>query len=189
MLKVSLLSSLIAISLLFKACSSEKKEQKSQNKTLKVMPKDEITLTSIDNTDYILKKTKDGFKLKNSKEQLLILDIFATWCPPCQAEAPHLSALQKKYKQKIKVIGISIEDNIPNEKLEAFKKNFNANYTLVNSPKNRELIDNIADKLQLGRNFGIPLLVIYKDGKLVHYYQGAVEEEFIDSDIKKALEI
>ena len=186
MLKITLLSSLLAFSLLFQGCSSDEDKAAEANALL---AKNEIVLTATDNNQYVLKKVNEGFKLDNADTPLLILDIFATWCPPCQAEASHLSSLQKKYKNKIKIIGVTIEDNIPNEKLESFKKDYDANYTLVNSSENRRLVDEIADKLKLGRNFGIPLLVIYKEGKLVHYYQGAVEEEFIESDIKRALEL
>ncbi|MEN4052395.1 MULTISPECIES: TlpA disulfide reductase family protein [Sulfurimonas] len=186
MLKITLLSSLLAFSLLFQACSSDEDKAAEANALL---AKNEIVLTATDNSQYVLKKVNEGFKLDNSDAKILILDIFATWCPPCQAEASHLTSLQKKYKNKIKIIGVTIEDNIQNTKLESFKRDYDANYTLVNAPENRRLVDEIAEKLQLGSNFGIPLLVIYKDGKLVHYYQGAVEEEFIESDIKRALEI
>jgi len=191
MSKISLFSSLIAFSLLFSACSSQKKEESNGavEKTNSLIAKNEIVLTSTDNKEYVLKKSGNGFQLENSKAKILILDVFATWCPPCQAEAPHLSSLQKKYKNDIKIIGISIEDNIPNSKLEAFKQSHNAKYTLVNSPENRRIVNELAKELKLGNNFGIPLLAIYKDGKLIHYYQGAVEEEFIESDIKRALGI
>jgi len=191
MLKISLLSSLLAFSILFQACSSQKNEHKEKviTKESSQVAKNKIILKGIDNKKYVLKKSSDGFQLENSKAKILILDVFATWCPPCQAEAPHLASLQKKYRNDIKVIGVSIEDNIPNEKLKAFRDAHAANYVLVNSKENRKIVDDIADKLKLGRNFGIPLLVIYKDGKLIHFYQGAIEEEFIESDIKRALEI
>jgi len=191
MLKISLLSSFIAFSLLLSSCSSQKKEENNSKveKTNTQVAKNKIVLTSIDNKKYVLQKTANGFQLENSKAKILILDVFATWCPPCRAEVPHLSSLQKKYNDDIKIIGVTIEDNIPNTKLENFKKTNNAEFTLVNSSANRKLINELATKLQLGNNFGIPLLVIYKDGKLVQFYQGAVEEEFIESDIKRALGI
>jgi thioredoxin-like negative regulator of GroEL len=95
--------------------------------------------------------------------------------------------ITKKYKDSLVVIGISVENGIQNSKLEDFRKEHNANYTLVNSNENGRLIDALAQKLKVGSNFGIPLMAMYKDGKLVNYYQGATEEEFIESDIKKAL--
>jgi len=189
MSKLSLLSSLIAFSLLFQGCTSEKQEQKKiKNTTLKVNS-NELTLTTLQNEKLLLEKTAEGFKLKNSKAKILILDIFATWCPPCQSEASVLANIQKKYAKDIKVIGVTIEENIPNEKLKTFKQNYSANYTLVNSSQNKQVITTLTEQLKLGKNFGIPLLAIFKDGKLVKYYQGVVEEEFIESDIKRALEI
>jgi len=192
MLKITLLSSLIAFSLLFQACSSDSKKGHDQEKVQEanaLLAKNEIVLTSTNKKQYVLKKAKEGFTLENSKVKILIFDVFATWCPPCQAEASVLSSIQKKYGDKVKVIGVTIEDSIPNAKLESFKTNFSANYTIVNSPENRRLINSLAEELKLGKNFGIPLLAIYKDGKLLHFYQGATEEEFIISDLNKALGI
>jgi thiol-disulfide isomerase/thioredoxin len=189
MFKTTLLSSLLAFSLLLTACSSDKDKENSTAKANALLAKNQIVLTATDKKQYVLKKNNDGFILENSKAKILILDIFATWCPPCQAEASHLSSLQKKFKNEIKVIGVSIEQKIPNEKLELFAKEHKADYTLVNSSQNQRLINDIAKKLKIGNNFGIPLLVLYKDGKLLKYYQGAVEEEFIESDIKRALGI
>jgi len=190
MLKISLLSSFLAFSLLFQACSSEKSNHEKATKSKQNnSDNNTITLHAINNQEYLLTKTDNGFKLDNSQAKILILDVFATWCPPCQAEAPHLASLQKKYKNSIKIIGISIEENIPNDKLQAFRNAHKADYTLVNSPANRDVVSAMAQELKLGQNFGIPLLAIYKNGKLVKYYQGAIEEEFIESDIKKALGI
>ena len=186
MLKTALLSSLLTFSFLFQGCSSDEKSNEDANALL---AKNEIVLTSTDNKQFVLKKAKEGYTLENSKAKILILDIFATWCPPCQAEASHLSSLQKKYKESIKIIGVTIEENIDNSKLETFKNKYSANYTLVNSTQNSHLIDEVSKQLQLGNNFGIPLLVLYKDGKVLKYYQGAIEEEFIESDIKRALGI
>lgn len=118
-----------------------------------------------------------------------MFDIFATWCPPCRAEATHLSALQKKYKGKLIVIGSTIESNLPNEKLLQFRKDHDANYVLVNSSVNHRLNDAIVSELKLGARYPIPTMVLYKDGKLISHYVGATEEEYIDSDIKRALNI
>jgi len=45
----------------------------------------------------------------------------------------------------------------------------------------------MAKMLQLGERFPIPMMAMYKDGELIQHYIGAVEEEFIESDIKQAL--
>jgi len=187
MRKIPLLTTLLTIGLLFGGCSKEK--ENNAQKANSLLATNEIVLTSLNNKQLVVKKTDKGLQLEGAKGKVVMYDIFATWCPPCQAEASHLASLQKKYKNKLVVIGITVENGIPNEKLEAFKKQHDANYTLVNSSANAKIINEIAKKLKLGRDFGIPLMVMYKDGKIVNYYQGATEEEFIESDIKKALDI
>ncbi|MDF1877840.1 TlpA family protein disulfide reductase, partial [Sulfurimonas sp. SAG-AH-194-L11] len=144
-------------------------------------------LTGLDKTLYTVKKSPTGFSIKEAQGKVIILDIFATWCPPCQAEASHLSSLQKKYKDSLLVLGITVENDIENAKLQNFKTQYSADYALVNSNENARLIDALAKKLKIGSNFGIPLMAMYKDGVLINFYQGAVEEEFLESDIKKAL--
>ncbi|HIP20013.1 MAG TPA: TlpA family protein disulfide reductase [Sulfurimonas sp.] len=184
MSKITFLSSLIAMSLLLSACSNDDSALEEANSLLST---NEYTLTKLDKTQLTVIKSPTGFRVKEAKNKVIILDIFATWCPPCQAEASHLSSLQKKYKDSLLIIGVTIEDNIKDDKLQAFRTQYDAKYALVNSNENSRLVDAIVKKLKVGSNFGIPLMAMYKDGVLVNYYQGAVEEEFIESDIKKAL--
>ncbi|MEA2073647.1 MAG: TlpA disulfide reductase family protein [Campylobacterota bacterium] len=184
MSKTSLLSTLLAFSLVFTACSEDKVQEEDANAMLST---NEFVLTSLANTQHTVTKGTNGFSVKGAENKVIILDLFATWCPPCQAEASHLSALQEKYKDSLLILGITVENNINNDKLLDFREAYDANYILVNSSENSRLVSAVASKLNVGRNFGIPLMAMYKDGKLVNFYQGAVEEEFIESDIKKAL--
>ena len=188
MIKTSLLATLIATSLLFTACSKEKEKTKDIKESANAMlSTNEFVLTSLAKKQYVVKKTTDGFSVDGAKDKVIIFDVFATWCPPCQAEASHLASLQKKFKDSLLVIGITVEKGVQNSKLQDFRSEHHADYALVNSNENSRIINAIATKLKLGHNFGIPLMVMYKDGKLVNMYQGATEEEFIESDIKKAL--
>jgi len=184
MLKKPTLIISILFTLLFQACSNEDKMNENANKLVSV---NEYVLTALDKREYIVKKDGEGFILEGAKNKVIIFDIFATWCPPCRAAAKHLSSLQKKYKDDLVVIGITIEDNILNEKLLEFREKYTANYTIVNSEQNRRLSNAIVKELELGERYPIPLMVLYKDGKLVNHFVGATEEEFIDSDIRRAL--
>ena len=183
MFKTSLLALIFTTTLIFQGCSdNDKVEQANQ-----MIASNEFVLTTTNGKQLVVRKSKDGFLLEGARDKVIIFDIFATWCPPCRATAPHLAALQKKYREDLVVIGMTIEDSISNEKLNDFKRTYHANYTLVNSSENRKLINEIAQQLELGARFPIPLMVMYKDGVKVEHYLGAVEEEFVDSDIKKAL--
>jgi len=43
------------------------------------------------------------------KDKLYVVEFWATWCPPCRTSIPHLTELQKKYKDKVVFIGITDE--------------------------------------------------------------------------------
>jgi len=47
------------------------------------------------------------------KGKVVIVNFWATWCPPCRAEIPDLVALQEKYKDQLQIIGISDDDDPP----------------------------------------------------------------------------
>lgn len=183
MSKLLISSTLISIALLFQACSSDDKDKDANS----MVSTNEYVLTELNKTQYLVQKVKNGFTVDEAEGKVIIFDIFATWCPPCQAEATHLTSLQEKYKDDLLILGITIEEGITKEKLEAFKTEFNAQYPIVNSSENRRFVNDVASELQIGRNFGIPLMALYKDGKFINFYQGVVEEEFLESDIKRAL--
>jgi thiol-disulfide isomerase/thioredoxin len=57
----------------------------------------------------------DGRTLSTSalKGKVVIVNFWATWCPPCRAEIPDLVALQDKYRDQLQIIGISDDDDPP----------------------------------------------------------------------------
>ena len=192
MFKKTIFISLISVALFFQGCSDKEKskdssEESSIAKANAMISTNEYVLTSTENKQYTVKKEADGFVLQDAKAKVIIFDIFATWCPPCQASATHLTSLQEKYKDDLVVIGVTIEDGISNDALKEFKKQYNAQYIIVNSLENRRLVNEVATALEVSERFPIPIMAMYKDGKLINHYIGEVQEEFVESDIKQAL--
>jgi len=60
---------------------------------------------------YIKGGPIDAEAIKGSK--VLVLEMWATWCPPCRQTIPHLSEIQHKYPEEAVMIGITTEDNAP----------------------------------------------------------------------------
>ncbi|MCF6331141.1 MAG: TlpA family protein disulfide reductase [Sulfurimonas sp.] len=186
MLKKALFATLITLStLFFVSCDDDPNDMVSSN---------EFVLTTLDNTEIVVKKDKDAFYIENKKDKIVIFDIFATWCPPCQDSVSHLNSLQDKFKDDLIIIGITIEEqefdkdgNVINDKLNDFKAEYNAKYIMVNSSQNKNLNAAITTMLEMGPRHPIPVIAMYKDGEYINHYVGAVHEEFIESDIKRAL--
>ncbi len=178
---------LLIVTLAFTACSKEQKDvnnktKKHENVEIKVQKTDKITLTTVDNKKIEVKKTKKGFLFSNAKDKIVLVSFFATWCPPCKAEIPHLNNLQEKYKDKLKIIGILIESSKDNDELKSFMNYHAINYTVTNSPSNQTLANAV------GGVKNIPFMIMYdKKGDYVTHYLGAIPEEMIDSDIQTAL--
>ncbi len=69
--------------------------------------------------------TLDGskYKLDDFSDKYLIINFWATWCPPCIKEIPDLLKLQKIFHKKLKIIFISV-DSSPEKVITKFiKKN------------------------------------------------------------------
>lgn len=132
MLKSLITLTFISLLLLIQGCSSENDKNQDLNE---MVVTNEFILTQTNNTQYTVLKVQEGFKIKEAQNKAILFNVFATWCPPCQGEAVHLSSLQDKFKDDLLILGVTVEEGIENEKLEAFKKQYRANFPIVNSAK------------------------------------------------------
>lgn len=73
-----------------------------------------------------------SISMADLKGKVVLVNFWATWCPPCRAEIPDLVALQAKYKDQLVIIGVS-EDEIPPEEVKAFATGQKMNYPIVMS--------------------------------------------------------
>jgi peroxiredoxin len=68
------------------------------------------------------------------KGKIVLIDFWATWCPPCRAEIPHLRAAYDDYhKQGLEIIGVSLDKarGVPADKVHAFAKENKVGWELV----------------------------------------------------------
>ena len=129
--------------------------------------------------DFSLKDL-DGKTISFSdfKGKVIILDFFASWCPPCRQEIPDFIELQKSYGQKgFSVVGVSQTDI---DYTKNFADKMGINYPLL-------IGDEKTGALYGPIRFLPTTFVIDKDSKVRKIYVGYKPKEAFESDIKELL--
>jgi thiol-disulfide isomerase/thioredoxin len=66
--------------------------------------------------------------LESLKGKVVVVEFWATWCPPCRASIPHLIDLRNKLdKSKVEIIGLTDESQ---SQVEGFAKDMKMNYSV-----------------------------------------------------------
>ncbi len=115
----------------------------------------------------------DG-QLRNIKEwdgKLILLNFWATWCPPCKKEIPAFIELQEAYgEQGFQIIGIAIDDE---EAVAEFAKNTGMNY-----PSLIVQADGVGLAKRYGNGIGaLPYsVIINRDGEISYTIRGELSK-------------
>ncbi|MGE5400280.1 MAG: TlpA disulfide reductase family protein [Ignavibacteriales bacterium] len=119
-------------------------------------------------------------KLSDYRGKAVILDFWATWCPPCRKGIPDLISLKNDFKGKnVEIIGISMDQETKPD-VVPFIKQYGINYPVVYyDPTVLSSFGNIES---------IPTTyIIDKDGKIISSYVGLTDKANLKKDVKKAL--
>lgn len=118
-----------------------------------------------------------GYDLKDFAGQVVLVDVWATWCPPCRAEIPDLVKLYDKERAKgFTVIGVAVDKN--SEAVEPFAKANGIDYPLILKP----------DGAAGWNTGGLPSgFLVARDGTVIRIYEGGKDMDFLRRDVEAAL--
>jgi cytochrome c biogenesis protein CcmG/thiol:disulfide interchange protein DsbE len=107
--------------------------------------------------------------LADYRGQVVMINVWATWCLPCRVEMPSIEALYRDYGPKgLKVLAVSIDDPGTDETIRTFVKQYGLTFEVLHDPKAK--ISETYDIL------GYPeTLIVGKDGVIRKKLMSAVD--------------
>jgi thiol-disulfide isomerase/thioredoxin len=117
--------------------------------------------------------------LAGARGKIILLNFWASWCGPCRAEVPDLVELQTRFKDRLQVIGLVVDDD-DTDAIHQFVEHFHINYPVTVAPA--EL------RIQYG---GIPALptsfLLDAEGRVVQKHVGLRDPALYEIEIRALL--
>ncbi|OIQ82331.1 thiol-disulfide oxidoreductase ResA [mine drainage metagenome] len=115
-------------------------------------------------------------RLDQWRSKIVIVNFWATWCPPCRDEMPELSALQDKYRARgVVVLGIATDDAA---KMQQFAKDMPVTYPLLAG--DMPAMD-LAASLGNDRDILPYTVILRRDGSVAARHFGRIDSQALES--------
>ncbi len=120
------------------------------------------------------------FRLADQRGRVVVVNFWASWCPPCRAEAPRLVAASRKYLDRdVVFVGVDINDTPDNAR--AFLQEFGITYA-----------NGIDQNLSITEAYGVTGLpatfVVGRQGKVMQRWPGEIQADQLSGLIDEALQ-
>lgn len=161
------------------SCTDEKpRNENNQDIENNVMTSDEGPITDGDVKNFTLKST-DGkdVSLADYRGKVVLVDFWATWCPPCRKGIPDLIELQKQYGDKFVVIGITLDREKTLKDVVPFVESYKINYPVVYGTD--EVVNHFGGVEAIPTAF-----MLDQNGKVVNKHVGLQPKSVIEEEIK-----
>jgi thiol-disulfide isomerase/thioredoxin len=119
------------------------------------------------------------FTLADSHGKVILLNFWATWCGPCRAEIPDLVELQNKYKDRLRILGLVVDDD-DQEAIKDFVEKFGINYPVAIATNDI--------RMQYGGIAALPTsFLLDAEGRIVQKHEGLRDPVLYETEIRALL--
>ena len=190
-MKKSLLIGLMVTGLLFSACDNKTtidesvvvKSTSQDNASEEKFVSEDFTLLTTDEKFITLKSTAQGLDFEEYKgKKAVLVDVFATWCPPCIEELPILKEMREKYKNDFEIVSVLFEKDKPKEEILEFIKKYQIEYPITVGEENFKLAKQLGDVKKIPEMF-----LFTKEGRFVKRFVGKTSKEDLEQYINLAI--
>ena len=113
--------------------------------------------------------------------RIVVVNFWATWCAPCRVEMPALAALQTKYADRVKIVGI-VFDDAPPESVRAMATALKVNYPIIRT------------SFDIERSFSEPPVLpmtylVDAAGRIVSMHAGVLDFDLVEREIRALQEL
>jgi cytochrome c biogenesis protein CcmG/thiol:disulfide interchange protein DsbE len=117
--------------------------------------------------------------LADSHGKVILLNFWATWCGPCRAEIPDLVELQNKYKDRLQILGLVVDDD-DQDAIKEFTEKFGINYPIAIATNDI--------RMQYGGIVALPTsFVLDSEGRIVQKHEGLRDPVLYETEIRALL--
>ncbi len=178
----------VVFTLFFAGCESKPQkaqviEEKSNEGINKVEKSKNYTLKTTEGKTITFEASNGVLLSQDLNGKMVLINFWATWCPPCVKEMPMFAKLQEKYKDDFVIIGVLFEEDKDKEELAAFMKKMKINFPITVGESNFELAKNFGDIKKIPESF-----LYSKEGFFLEKFLGEVDEAKLENYIKQSME-
>ncbi len=118
------------------------------------------------------------WSLDAHRGQVVLVNFWATWCPPCRMETPSLVALKTEYKSRpFEIVGINMDDD--QGKVAPFVKEYGINYPVLLPSGPLTFAGDVS---------ALPTTILLdRQGRVARQYVGMISERAVRADIEQLL--
>jgi thiol-disulfide isomerase/thioredoxin len=123
---------------------------------------------------------KGNGEIADYRGRWVLVNLWASWCGPCEEEAPILEDFYRRYKHRgVTVLGINVQDN--SDDALAFQRKFEATYPILRSVGN--------ERSDAFGSIGVPEnFLVNPRGRLAVIWRGVVDDEILDKQFVPVIE-